>query len=204
MHENDGPAPNFAQMLRTWRRHNNIKQAALATRMGVSQPAIARWERGVDIPSSAHMAHLRDLMRASNNSELAMQKLFIERQMAIRALFDFDDMTLVASSAGFRQLWPQTAALDGIPLRDELVNEARIIGDDLRLRSQVLEGSIGLISGVSTRQMRLQIDEAIRHQWHVSFRRFGTVLYADMVFEPCDQSLQPGITDIVRYDDLRE
>ena len=202
MHDDSEKALQFAPLLRAWRRHNNIKQTALASSLGVSQPAIARWERGLDMPSAPLMARLRDMMRASNASELTLQRLFTERQMGIRALFNFDDLSLVASSVGFRELWPQSAALAGIAMRDELVNEAHIVGNDARLRGQILEGTVGLISGVSTRQLRLQIDVAVRHQWHVSSRRYGTAIYADMVYEPCDQSLAPGINDIVRYDML--
>ena len=194
--------PRLAATLRVWRRQNNLKQAALAQLVGVSQAAVARWESGADSPSPGHLARLRDLMAQSMRDEFIVQKLFVARQSAIRSFIDFEDMRMVAVSEGFRQLWPESSALLDVPLRDQLVNEAHLIANDPGLRRQILAGGIGLISGASTRQMQLEIDTAIRHRWHICFRRFGLRTYADMVYEPCPQDVAPGISEIVRLDHL--
>jgi transcriptional regulator with XRE-family HTH domain len=191
----------FGAKLRTWRRQNNLKQASLAHQLGVSQPAIARWEKGVDMPSPAMTARIHDLMAQSSNRELAMQKILTERTGSIRALFDFEDMRLLAVSSGFREVWPEFSEYQGISLRDDLVNEVAVVSNDRHLRKQILEGSVGLITGVSVRHTRLQVDTSVRHKWHASFRRFGPRVYVDMLYESCAQDLSPGLIDIVRYDE---
>lgn len=197
-------ASRFGAILRTWRRQNNLKQASLAHQLGVSQPAIARWEKGVDMPSPAMAARIRDLMSQSSNRELAVQKLLTERVSCIRALFDFEDMRLLAVSDGFRAIWPKFTEYLGVALRDDLVNEAALVSHDRHLRQEILDGNVGLISGVSVNHTRLQVVTAIRHKWHASFRRFGTGVYIDMIYEPCSQDLNPGLIDVVRFDEVPE
>ncbi len=197
-----GHADAFGVRLKTWRRHNMMKQSALAQQLGVSQPAIARWEAGQDMPSAAHLARLRALMTATLRDELALERLFIARQAAIRALFDCDGIGLVAASQGFRDIWPGCGELVGVPLGDHLVGAMRGFVDDGPLGCALRDGAVGLVSGISSRNTDLPMDEAVHHRWHVCFRRFGPRLLADMVYEPCPPDLPTGITDIVHIDAL--
>lgn len=197
-----GCADAFGTRLKTWRRHNMMKQSALAQQLGVSQPAIARWECGLDMPSATHLARLQALMTATQRDELALERLFIARQAAMRAMFDCDGIGLVAASQGFRDIWPGCGELIGVPLGDHLVGAMRRFVDDGALGRAVREGAVGLVSGVSSRNTDLPIDAAVHHRWHVCFRRFGPRLLADMVYEPCAPDVPTGITDIVHIDAL--
>lgn len=199
--ENGGTDANhFGSRLRTWRRHNDLKQAALAQMLGVSQAAVARWERGLDMPSSERLARLRTLMAGNLRDELALERLFIGRQAAIRALFDVDGVRMVATSAGFRDLWPDFCAFIDQPMADRLVGEFQALLQDGDLGHHIRNGTLGLISGISDRHTDLQVDTAIRHRWHVCFRRHGARTLADVVYEACAPDLAPGITDIVHLD----
>jgi DNA-binding transcriptional regulator YiaG len=196
-------ATEFSQRLKRWRQLNQIKQSALAHQLGVSQPAVSRWERGLDLPEPWRMTQLRQLMIETSNDELTLQALFISRQAGIRALIDYEDMSVVSVSMGYRALWPETSELLNVSMRDALVNEAQQIGDDDNMRRDVLAGAIGLISGVSTRHTSLQTDMPVPHRWHACFRRLGGRVYADMVFEPCAPDTPTGIIDTVYYDALK-
>lgn len=205
MRTTDKPGAAIAQFggqLRAWRRHRNLKQAALAEMLGVSQPAVARWERGLDMPSPARLSRLQALMAGSMRDELALERLFVGRQQAIRAMFDVDGVRMVATSAGFRDIWPDFSAFTERPMMDHLVGEFRNLVHDHELGYQVRDGSLGLISGISDRHTDFQVDLAIRHRWHVCFRRYGPRILADVVYEACDPGLALGITDIVRLDEL--
>lgn len=193
-------ASRFGQLLRSWRRHNNVKQAALAYSLGVSQPAVARWESGVDTPSPGHLRQIRDMMARASRDEVAIQAMFVARQSAIAALYDFEEMRMVANSGGFQRIWPDFATLLDMPMRDHLVDEAGFIANDGDMRHAIMTGSLCLISGVSTRQTDVRMDEAFRHRWHICFRNLGGRVFVDMVYEPCEPDAVLGIGDMVYLD----
>lgn len=197
-------AERFGARLKAWRRVHGVKQAALAYRLGVTQPAVARWERGLDLPAPARLKQLQEMMAGAMRDELALDRLFIGRQSAIRALVDCDGVRMVATSAGFQSIWPTSSMLLDIPMIDCLVGEASHLIHDEALSRDIRKGSLGLVSGVSDRHLDLPIDIAIRHRWHICFRRYGARMLADMVYEPCSADLPQGITDLVHVDALGE
>lgn len=190
----------IGRQLRSWRRMNNMKQAGLASLLGVSQPTITRWERGLDMPSRERMSQIIDLVAGTMRDEHALECLLIERQSSIRALIDMDGIKFRALSMGYRRFWPQFSAMTDLALADHLINETRSILDDDDLLRRIRKGAVGLISGVSDRHFSLQVDDAFRHRWHICFRRYGTLVYADMVFEPGGEDAIPGVTDLVEFD----
>lgn len=179
---------------------NNMKQAGLASLLGVSQPTIARWERGLDVPSQERMAQIINLVAGTLRDEYALERVLIERQSSIRALIDMDGMKLNTLSMGYRELWPEFSTMTDVFLADALINEMRLIVDDEDLMQRIRKGSVGLISGVSDRHFAFQMDDAFRHHWHICFRRYGRSLYADMVFELGGEDAFPGVTDLVEFD----
>jgi transcriptional regulator with XRE-family HTH domain len=56
----DGP-PDWATRLRKLRRLADLTQVEVADRLGVSQPAIAGWERGKSQPRPEHYSSMMDL-----------------------------------------------------------------------------------------------------------------------------------------------
>jgi transcriptional regulator with XRE-family HTH domain len=191
---------SWGQKLRQWRRLNDMKQAGLASLLGVSQPTIARWERGLDQPSTERMHQIRDLMAGTLRDECALERLLIQRQSSIRALIDLDGMRLTTASLGYRQLWPQFATLVGVPMADKVINETRSILDDTDLIRSIQKGSVGMISGISERHMDIEVDIALKHRWDICFRRYGVRMYADIVFEPCDPEQEPGVYERIDFD----
>lgn len=194
-------AKNFGIQLRLWRRANQIKQGTLALDLGVTQPAVSRWESGTDKPSPLIMDRLKAFM-APIDLSLRLDMRLIERQAAMRAIFDCDRFQLLAASSGMRQAWPQLCSLIDYSFADDLINELAPLVSDHALNAQLLGGEIVLISGVSDRHLTLEVDEAFRHRWHICFKRSGTRLLADMTYEPCPSDLPIGITDIVTLDAL--
>lgn len=194
----------FAAQLRQWRRMNIIKQAALAELIGVSQPTVARWERGKDIPSTIHMKRLQDLMARTMRDDLTLDRLFISRQSAVRTFVDFDGLRTLAVSDGFRKLWPACSAIIGVPFIDHLVNESRKLYDDDDIRHAIRIGSLGLASGVSERHLDLPLDSAVRHRWHYCFRHHGARILVDVVYEPCEPDAAVGIMDLVHLETLKD
>ncbi|WP_247657633.1 helix-turn-helix domain-containing protein [Aquabacter sp. L1I39] len=198
------PGPGaFGARLRTWRRMNGIKQEALAHVLGVSQTAISIWENGHDLPSAARLVRIESLMAKVASSELAVERLFVERQQGVRALFDADGTRLLAVSRGYRALWPQTAELQGSFFVEYLVNEARHITTTPALAQAILSGDLVLASGYSLRMTSLQLDEMVPHRWHACFRRYGARTIVDVVTEPGEDARETGIDDLVYLDDIR-
>jgi transcriptional regulator with XRE-family HTH domain len=193
----------FAARLRTWRRINGIKQAALAEMLGVSQTAVSIWENGHDLPSAERIGRLEALMANTARDELAVERLFVERQGGIRALFDVDGARLLAVSRGFHALWPATAELTGSFFIEYLVNEARRLASDPKYTQAILSGELVLASGHSERMTNLDTDQVIPHRWHMCFRRYGARTVADVVYEPSDAAQGSGIDDLVFLHDIK-
>lgn len=204
MRHADPVACRFGRRLRTWRRQNDLKQAALAQTLGVSQAAVARWERGLDMPAPERLGRLRTLMAGATHDELALERLFVSRQSAIRGLYDLDGVRLVATSAGFRDLWPDFSTLMERPMADHLIGElgGMVHGGDLG--HDLRKGTLALVSGISERHTDLEVDHAIRHRWHVCFRRYGARTVADVVYEACAPDSPVGIIDVIRLDELQD
>lgn len=187
---------DIASSLRKWRRLNGMKQEALASRLGVSQSAVSFWENGREKPSAGNIRKLKALMAHTARDELAIERLFIKRQMGIRVLCDFDGIELLESSAGFKSLWPETADLENRSAADHLVQEARDFLLDADRAQSIRNGEIGLASGVSDRITDLNLDSVVKCQWHLCFRQYGYRTLLDVVFEPCGADIATGITDI--------
>ncbi|MQT14670.1 helix-turn-helix domain-containing protein [Segnochrobactrum spirostomi] len=194
-------AENFARRLKTWRHINSIKQAALAQMLGVSQATISFWESGRDMPSRDNMRRLHDLMARSGRDETLLDRLFVKRQSGMRALFDFDGVRLLTTSQGFRSLWPDSGDLESRFLADHLVDEAQHLAFDREIGHGIMDGSLGVVTGVSDRHMNLSLDVPIRHRWHMCFRRYGYQTLVDVVYEPCLATLPKGISDLVHLGD---
>lgn len=187
---------HLANRLKNWRRLNGIKQEALAQLMGVSQSTVSFWENGHEKPSQKHALELRKLISKTMKDEITIERLFIKRQMAIRALCDFDGIVMLESSEGFKSLWPETATLENRMMIDTLINEPRdfILNHDNA--KDIRKGEIALVSGISQRITNIKLDDAIKCRWHLCFRKYGYKTILDVVFEPCDDSLDDGIIDI--------
>jgi transcriptional regulator with XRE-family HTH domain len=191
----------FANQLRLWRRANRIKQHALALDLGVTQAAVSRWESGIDRPSPLVMNRLNAIMTPIDLG-LRLDMQLVERQAGVRGIFDCDRYRLLTSSLGMKRVWPVLCNQIDYDFADDVINELAPTVSDHALNQQLVRGEIVLMSGVSERHLALDVDEAFHHRWHICFKRSGTRLLADMIFEPCSADIPVGITDIVTLDAL--
>lgn len=194
--------PGFGQKLKAWRRASGIKQAAIATTLGVSQAAVSRWESGLDLPPGSVVSRLQALIAQGVRDELMIERRFIERRASVEAIFDFDGIRLLAASGGMTQLWPQFSRLVGRAFEARMIGESRLAVDDQSLRKSVIRGEVAVIVGVSTRHLDLDVDSTIKHRWISRFRTDGQRILTSMVYEPCDQEISCGIQEVVRLDDF--
>jgi transcriptional regulator with XRE-family HTH domain len=191
----------FSHRLRLWRKANQMKQSVLASELGVTQAAVSRWEGGIDRPSPLIMNQLNRIMTPVDLS-LGLDMRMVERQAAVRGIFDCDRYQILTSSLGMKRIWPELCAKTDYSFADDLINELAPTVSDRALNQQLATGAIVLMSGVSERHLALDVDEAVHHRWHICFKRSGARLLADMSFEPCPSDKPVGITDIVTLDAL--
>lgn len=193
----------FAQKLRSWRRLKGIKQTALADMLGVSQAAVSYWETGRDKPSPDLMKRINDMISRTGLDEVMAERVFTQRQAGIMALYDFDGIYFMAASRGYQALWPGMSLLQGQSLASHLVNESRSLLSNEALRRDVASGKLALITGVSDRHTDIIIDDAVRHEWNIRFRRFGHMTLLSISYEPCGEAVPVGITEVKYFDDLK-
>ena len=194
---------HFAQRLRSWRRLNGMKQAALADMLGVSQAAVSYWENGHDTPSAELMQRILDLIARTDCDEILLERVFTERQPGIMALYDLDGIRFMAASRGYRALWPGMALLQGRSLEGHLVNESGVLLANKALRRDVESGKLALVSGVSDRHTDIVVDSEVRHEWNIRIRRFGPKTLLSISYDPCPETVPVGITEVKLFTDLK-
>ncbi len=192
----------FSAKLRAWRKAVGLKQDALAYLLGVTQPAVSRWEAGHDLPSRHLMMRLRDMMCVSGEDRRKVDGFAVTQQGSLQASFDLDGIKLLETSRGVQRAWPRLVALSGHRLMDHLVDEAGALMHDDDFVRQVRRGEVALVSAVSVRQLSLDIDSAARHRWLATFRSYGSQMVINMTYEPCEAEAALGVEKIVRIDAL--
>ena len=193
---------NIGKLLRDWRKAKGVKQESLAAMLGVSQSAISHWETGQDAPDRRVMGRIVDIISATGDGRLAVEKLVVAQQGAIRASFDLDGVKLVMASKGLIGAWPTFSTLVDTRLIDRLVDEAgQFLHDDAFVRS-VRRGEVAMVSAVSDKHIDLDLDRGFRHRWIAVFRGYGQKMLVDMTYETCDANCPRGIESVTHYDSL--
>lgn len=192
----------LSQQLRTWRKAHRIKQQEVASRLGVTQAAVSRWENDLDVPSALLHARLTDLMARSIADESLVERVIVERQAGFRAFSELDGVRLAAVSASLKEQWPQCSDHEGQFLADFLCNEPAHLYFDDSVVSSVKSREILLISGVSEQDLAIPDCPVHLHRWTLSFRRLGTRHYIDWSMELCEDKEIPRITEFLRMDDV--
>lgn len=83
-----------------------------------------------------------------------------------------------------------------------IVDEMQSIISSPELKKQIIQREVRIISGTSRKQVDINVDLAVKHDWHICLRRIGAKTVADMVFEPCHREAPVGIKKILRISDL--
>ena len=196
------PKRPFPTDLKTWRKAVGLKQDALAHLLGVTQPAISRWESGLDHPSVALQLRLRDMMCPSGNARLKIDDFVLRQKSALEALFDLDGVKLLSTSQGMQRAWPRFSSLPDLRLIDHLIGEAAILLHDDDFVREIKRGEIALISAVSDSHVSLPLVSSFRHRWHATFDSYGPRMMVKMGYEPCAPDATLGIENVVRLEDV--
>lgn len=196
MDDND----DLGRRIKAWRLAQELRQKELAHRLGVTQQAVSFWENGKDIPSAKTLAQLRALMRTPDPIDI--DRAFIRNQSTVRALVAVDGIRLVGYSRGYASVWDDFLQVLGKPVEDKVINELQTFAGSQTLKHQIIKNELVMMSGVSERHLDIDLGPAFKHRWHMCFRRHGARMFADMLFEPCDQALNTGIDLMLRPDEL--
>ena len=195
-------ASSIGKLLRDWRKATGVKQESLAATLGVSQSAVSHWETGRDIPSRRLAGRLVDIMSATGEERLNVDRLAMLHQGAIRASFDLDGVKLVMASQGLTEAWPEFSKLANVRLEARLVDEAsQFLHNDDFVRS-ARRGEVALISAVSDKHVEFTLDTGFRHRWIAVFRSYGQKMLVDMTYETCDANCPRGVESVTHYDSL--
>jgi DNA-binding XRE family transcriptional regulator len=193
---------DLSLILRRWRKAAGLKQNALAALLGVSQAAVSRWENGLDQPSPALHAKIRDMIGRPSFSEVGMQQAIVGRMPGIRALVDLDGMRLLSTSQSFKIIWPEVAAAEGHRFAAHLLDLTRDIYNDNAIMQCIKANEIAMIAAVSDRQISGFGDQAFRHYWAASYKKIGTRHLAEISYEACEPNAQLGLRHILRVDEI--
>ncbi len=107
------PSPDWRDRLRRYRLSQNIKQAALAEDLGVTQAMISRWEAGLVDPSPAMQARIMALLSAEASVPLMGWRAFVAQQPGLAAVIDRNGILETVSEGLGRMLERPAASLEG-------------------------------------------------------------------------------------------
>lgn len=108
--------PAFAERLRMLRRAHRIKQHDLATRLGVDQASVSRWERGDRVPSKAVAERALQALATPIINDCALANLVKTSSLPVHLIDDATHRCLAASPARLREWGKRFADIVGVSL----------------------------------------------------------------------------------------
>jgi transcriptional regulator with XRE-family HTH domain len=182
-----------------WRRLNGLSRNQLGAKLAVSAATVRRWENGLTRPKKALAHRLLEMMRFDAAEHLALTKLLIQQSRSFSALFDFADVRLLCASQGLREVWPNFCSMMDLPFLELLTNDARRLMTNPGFLRKVRHGEILGISGIADRPISAETDPPFRHKWLALFRAYGPQIVAELSYEPCQASEEPGLRALIRF-----
>lgn len=64
----------IGERIKMLRESNNISQAALAKRLGITRSSVNAWELGINVPSTQYIIELSDIFKVSTDYLLCIPK----------------------------------------------------------------------------------------------------------------------------------
>ena len=109
------PAHVLGAGLRRWRLLNQVKQAALAADLGVSQGTVSKWESGALVPDGREAKAAADLLtaRPRSSADRALATLVREAAAPMHLICDLTHRLLAASPARVAEWRVAEAELTG-------------------------------------------------------------------------------------------
>lgn len=189
----------LGKRLREWRKSQRLKQGVVAEFLGVSQVAVSNWERGFSRPSPGIASRIEnEIFRSTRETDRAVS--CIRFMTAPVVLFDLDSVSIRGWSRGTKPFWPEIDRMAGIPLRDRLVNESRLLIHDPEIRYGIETGDIYMVQGISAFHVDLDDTYGKRklHAWNAIFRDSGAGKFCEMHYMPCARNEHPNIGEVFR------
>lgn len=169
--------------------------------MGVTQSAVSRWERGQDEPSPEVFGRLRDLVDKHAAGRFDIEQRVLERMPGLRALLDWDGMTMLAMTRDFKAIWPHMENTERLRLGDHLADLSRDLFNDSAFGRSIMNGEIALFEGVSDRHL-IGPHPAFRHHWAAVYRRIGLRHCVEISYHACVPDAELGLRHVLRVDEL--
>ena len=72
---------NIGEQIRTYRKENNLTQEQIATALGVTTPAVNKWERGVSLPDIMLLPALARLLEIDMNTLFSFHEALTEQEV---------------------------------------------------------------------------------------------------------------------------
>lgn len=100
-HSAPAPTQHIGASLRRWRVLNNVKQAAAAAELGVSQTTVSRWEKGFLHPDGRDRRKLMELLaaRPTSAADRALLELVTSSARPVHLVCDLTHRLLAVSPA---------------------------------------------------------------------------------------------------------
>lgn len=184
------------RLLKEWRRLNRIKQEVVASKVGVSQASVSRWENGHDVPSDVALRRIEDMVVGFERNELLAERAIISVQNTMRGLFRLDGMVFKAASQGFISVWPDFMTELGTPLEDRLVNESAQFLAVPENRRDLRLGRLAYVRGVSIKHVD-NSGEGMPHVWTACVRRIKGETYLEVIYEADTLDRPCGILEVL-------
>ena len=169
--------------------------------MGVTQSAVSRWERGLDEPSPEVFGRLRNLIDKHSAGRFDIEQRVLERMPGLRALLDWDGMTMLAMTRDFSAIWPHMGGTKSLRLGDHLADISCDLFNDSAFSQSIKNGEIALIEGISDRHL-IGSHPAFRHYWAAVYRRIGTRHCVEISYQACELDAELGLRHVLRVDEI--
>ena len=157
---------HWPSLLRHHRFTNNMKQAALAQDLGVTQAMISRWESGRSEPSPAMQDSIRDLVdEAARGTPMVHWREASAQQPAMVAIVNTDGVCEVASRGFLRDFRLERHEVEGQPLGSLFSGDAMSLYEAMKA-SGFFEGRVELVESADILKCKRPGRPAIEHCVH--------------------------------------
>lgn len=162
------------EVIRKYRKLRGLTQEEMASRLGVTAPAVNRWERGGTLPDVALLAPIARLLGITTDELLCFREELTDAEIDSYLSKLREDL----ESGGFRDVFLSVKAkIMEYPNCEKLIWQAAVLLDAGRLTAELPDGDSydGEILGWFERCLRSE-DERIREQaadrlFHIHIRR---------------------------------
>ncbi len=119
------PLPVFGSRLRRLRRAIGVKQLALASRLGIDQATVSRWEAGGQLPTAAMQQRALAMLATAGTDDTALRRLVAHSSDCVHLVDEATHRCLAYSKARAAAWQRSDRALLGVSLWPFATDEIR-------------------------------------------------------------------------------